>query len=64
MGDKWIVVATGPDGTWDVTQAESQKEAKEFVAYAKENYPTVKVEIRRSQTGLAIFEGLMGELMK
>jgi len=64
MADKWIVVATAPDGEFRVTQAKDEEEAVMMQLYAKAKYPTVDVKIRRAKSGLAIFEGLMDELLK
>ncbi len=64
MSERYSVIVTAPGGRFDVAQAESRKEAEEMRAYAKKKYPTVQVKIRKSESGLAIFDGYMSELLK
>lgn len=61
---KYSVIVRAPDGAFDVTQANSRKEADEMKKYAKDNYPELTVVIRKAESGLAILEGFMGELLR
>ena len=63
---KWILTVYAPDGAFNVEQYPTKKSATEagteFVAEAGEEGYSFRVD--QSHTGLAIFDGLMNELLR